>query len=940
MKTPLHNISICTINIRSIRNKLDALLLFISIHQPDFLCVSESWLNKNIHDNEITIDGYSFLRKDRHFSLGGGVLLYYKEYFNLSPLLFSSNLEIVGASFTLNNYSKPFLICAIYMPPNSALNHFEELYDLLFPFKQSHNLFLAGDFNLPEINWLNPNSTYHLNRTSTFFIDLLFNFNLEQRVFSPTRSTPSVSNVLDLIITPPIFDISSNYILPGLSDHDIPFIELSLQTQPSHSATTSYYNFNKVNFDQLRKTLSDALPAFTELSNTQDINLLWNHFKEILHNILYTVPKKTITKRNQYSKPWLNRDIIHLKRKCRKFSQKLKRDPSNLHISQEYRHHFQRLKATENLAKNKYLQIDLPNYITSKPDKFWNYLRPKKKTFNLHLQINNVNFHDLSEIVNQFNMAFHSVFQSDSSNIPIIPNSPSILSTLAPIHFSKQGIVKLLQSLKKSSTGPDNIPNILLKNCPHEIASFLLLIFNVSLNTASIPQDWKTNKIIPIHKSGNCTHPLNYRPISLTSSCCKIMEHIIAKEIRIHLEFINFFSPTQHGFRPGFSTTTQLSLFSHDLSSVLDSRSQVDVVFLDFSKAFDKVPHSKLIYKLSKLDLNPQIVNWIRSYLSNRSQYVEIHNVKSSSLNVLSGTPQGSVISPLLFLIYINDLVQNLTVSHRLFADDCVVYHEIKSIEDNIILQNNLNLIFDWCRTWSLPLNIAKTALLQIHRKSNPLSFNYNINSVPVHSVSNYKYLGLTFTNDLNWNLHISNICNSALTKLFYLRRQLKHSTKNIRLLCYKTYILPILQYGCEIWDPYTELNIMKIEAIQNKATRFIMNNWSRNSSISLMKQELGLFPLSENRKILRLTLLFKFFFNLIGPPTPPFITPASYISSRIDHLFKLAPISFRTNSHKYSLFPRSIQDWNRLPHDVVSSPDVETFKKLSYQYFCSAHPT
>ena len=289
-----------------------------------------------------SISNYSFFRKDRLGSLGGGVVLYFKNKFNLSPITFDSDLEIIGAAYVIEN-GKPLLICAIYMPPSSTLQHFMELYSLLSPFQKSHSLILAGDFNLSDIDWSSLHLLNYNNKISGTFIDFLFEFNLDQKILLPTRSTSLTSNVLDLIIIPPHLTVNSNTILPGLSDHDVPFIDFTLHIPLSPSSISIYYDFSKTDPSVIKNKLVNSLPEFTELSNTNDITLLWNHFKNIIFSILSSLPTKI--KRKKSSKPWINRNIIHLKRKCRRLSFKMKKDPTHSLLKLSYSSSFSALEA-------------------------------------------------------------------------------------------------------------------------------------------------------------------------------------------------------------------------------------------------------------------------------------------------------------------------------------------------------------------------------------------------------------------------------------------------------------------------------------------------------------------------------------------------------------------------------------------------------------------
>ena len=342
--------------------------------------------------------------------------------------------------------------------------------------------------------------------------------------------------------------------------------------------------------------------------------------------------------------------------------------------------------------------------------------------------------------VNTLNTQFYSVFTQEDSVIPPMP--PSTYPNIGIVIFSVEGIQALLVKLQpKKSCGPDDIPSWLLKECADEIAPILQIIFTQSLNTHTLPQDWLTANITPVFKKGDRSKPSNYRPISLTSICCKTMEHIVFSFIMNHSDCNSIINSYQHGFRPHHSCETQLLPFVEDISRAMDQHSQIDLLLLDFSKAFDTVPHMRLLSKLSYYGINGPLHEWISSRLTQRTQKVVLNGVASKEVKVISGVPQGTVLGPLLFLLYVNDINDNINSTIRMFADDCVLYRIIKTLNDHHHLQNDLDIIIQWAIKWQMNLNADKSAVLHCTRSRSPYLIDYFTNGKPLPTHEQHQYL-------------------------------------------------------------------------------------------------------------------------------------------------------------------------------------------------------
>ena len=274
------------------------------------------------------------------------------------------------------------------------------------------------------------------------------------------------------------------------------------------------------------------------------------------------------------------------------------------------------------------------------------------------------------------------------------------------LEISLNGILKLLKNLKPGkAAGPDQLRPLLLKELRDEIAPIIKIIFEKSLQTGKLPFDWVTPNVMPVFKKGDKSSAANYRPISLTCIFCKVLEHILASNIVKHLDAQGIMYDLQHGFREKRSCETQLVMMIEDLARNANARKQTDVILLDFSKAFDKVNHSKLLWKLHNYGIRGKVLSWIQAFLGDRSQRVVIDGEESDSIPVNSGVPQGSVFGPILFLTYINDLPDGISSQVRLFADDTALYLTIKGEEDSSALQKDLDLLSVWEKKWDMQFN-------------------------------------------------------------------------------------------------------------------------------------------------------------------------------------------------------------------------------------------
>jgi len=399
-----------------------------------------------------------------------------------------------------------------------------------------------------------------------------------------------------------------------------------------------------------------------------------------------------------------------------------------------------------------------------------------------------------------------------------------------------------------------------------------------------------------------------------------------------HLEKYNILSHFQHGFRSKHSCESQLIITIEDLARNLDNGLQTDLQILDFQKAFDTVPHQRLLGKLDHYGVRGKILKWITNWLTTRTQKVVVDGESSQPTRVISGVPQGTVLGPLMFLIYINDIATNLdSATHiRLFADDCLLYRVIKSSHDNEVLQKDLTSLYEWSCRWQMSFNTSKCKTLKVTTKRNPVIFNYGMGNEYLECVSHHPYLGVEITHNLKWSLHINNVVTKANRALWFIRRNLHRCSKIIKQQMYIAFVRPQLEYACAVWDTHIKSDIQKLEMVQRRAARFVVNNYNRSEgTVTSILNELNWPSLQERRKNIRLAIMYKIHVNDIAIPIPDYIQRQATKSTRQYHPLKFRSVKVSTNVYKYSYFPHTVSEWNNLPSSALDSCTVESFKTI-----------
>lgn len=497
-------------------------------------------------------------------------------------------------------------------------------------------------------------------------------------------------------------------------------------------------------------------------------------------------------------------------------------------------------------------------------------------------------------------------------------------SCICTVSFTNSEVFDALSSLDPTkSSGCDGIGSKLVRDCALALYLPLHHLFSVSLSKQSIPYEWKCHSITPIFKSGDKSQVNNYRPISLLCIISKVLEHLIFNKISNFIVTNNILYHHQFGFRQQHCTTQQLLVFLSDVHCSLNDHkcSQCDVIYLDFKKAFDSVPHQELLMKLWKTGIVGSLWKWFREYLSNRYQYVCINNCKSSTLPVVSGVPQGSILGPFLFLIYINDLSSSIKHSKIfLFADDTKCLRPICSPQDHILLQSDLDVLSLWSTDWKLMFNETKCSIMSIFSHASPdhsdPQTEYLINGQAISSCNQQKDLGIQISCDLSWSDHISRITSNAYKILGLLRRTFASSNNvTTKKNLYISLVRSQLTYGSQVWRPLLLKDLNPIEHIQRRATKYILNDYTSDYRSRLIM--LNLLPMS---MLLELNDICFFVRSLKLRESPNHsFNISSYVSfsqnnTRSGTYKKLIQPPISHNRDKQFYFYRLPHLWNSLP--------------------------
>ena len=916
------------LNCLSLTKNIDEIREIVNMGNIDVMTLSETHLNGEIHDSEIQIDSYDIIRKDRN-RMGGGTVIYIRKSINYSIRfdLCEESLEMIAVELKMQNV-KPIVVVVWYRPPNANAHSFDLFETVLHKLDDLQQDFvILGDLNCNMQVGYKSWQTKRLN-------DLIDAFGLYQVVTSPTRVSADTSSLVDVVLVNNLNKIGNVHVIPvSLSDHYMISCTWGKQKvckDHSHKYKTNR-NIKKVDMLKYREDISNV--QWDCVYNATHVSTAYTAFEKALLNVIDNhapLKRKRIKKKES---PWVTDYILQLIRDRNKSKQHAKLT-KKIDDWKQYKKARNNVTAEIRKAKREHITNKIKTSSSQTGD-VWqslSYVMPKKKSSERILEIerDGKRHRDRKAIAENFNNYFVDVGKTlqkgiscdNSNNANNVTNrkSRSSLSTFKEIEEHEAlGVIKKMS--EKKACGDDDIPMSLIKPIAHLIVKPLTYILNMSIKQNSVPEELKVSRITPIFKGGDKIVIGNYRPISTLPVFAKIFEKIIFCQLYDYLSKNYLLSNRQSGFRPNHSTTTALLKVTEEWLDSLDRGNLVGIVTLDLKKAFDTVDHCVLLSKLQGLGVNGNALKWIEHYLSNRVQYTIVNGIRSSKRNIECGVPQGSTLGPLLFVVYINDLAECLKECNvALYADDTCIYTEHRNAMSVVeTLNKELKAINNWLKVNKLVLNTNKCEFLLLgttKRLKNVHDLNVHIESCNIKRVTHLKYLGVIIDESLNWSKHVEKTSKEVISRIYLLKRIRPYITQQTALVYYKSIIQGKFDYCDVVWDNCAKTYLDKLQKLQNRALRTVLNvNWRYPTQ--LIYDQLGIHKLEVRQKHRISHIMYKLAHRLYPEALCQRFQfkHSSYNFRRT--LMKFESCKFRTNFKRRSLQYRGVKEWNEIPDEI-----------------------
>ena len=935
-------------------NKLLELQSFIHLNSPDLIIINETWLNDRINSNEIVNEQfYKTFRLDRTAEDklkygkvgGGGLLMLVKQNLKIETKLVDIKTwaPILSIEIKFEDSSK-LCLSSFYRYGYSSTDMYDEANRYYRAVCKKYNkVVIIGDINLASIkDWENPLPSCRIEES---YVDLFNDLGLKCLV---NQSTHKGGNILDLLMCNQPGIVSNLSIDPDkicCSDHYSFSFEISRCVSKKKPPKKRIFNYRKANWDGLNQELHNI--NWYDLFQGKCIYEAWEIFKSKLDiSMRKFIPMSNV--RFKRRPPWFDdeiQDICKNKDRLRKKA-KSSSNPDDIGNFRKYRVYFKQMVSKK---KQEFIAADpCENSDDVVNKRFWSFVKSNNKSSRIpeSVHYNGRYRSETSDQCDLFNKFFCDQF-SDCSTYNIDSYDSTDTNNSNNLRFTPGSIYYILRNVKPNKApGPDNISGHVLKNCANTLKYPLSQLYNKSYHSGRIPEDWKAANVVPIHKKGPKDSVENYRPVSLTSLIMKVFEKCIRDTlIDLCREQI---SPSQHGFLPTRSCTTQMVSFTDSLALNLNAKGQTDIIYFDFAKAFDSVNHDVILEKLRyKFGIKGKLLNFFIDYLSGRKQRVVIDNNFSSFSPVRSGVPQGSILGPLLFVLFINDIIDELDKDTHIlmYADDTKIWREICSIEDQHKLQSDIDALYAWSVKNKIRFHPNKCKAMRISLKRNKFEYNYALNGNVLAQSESECDLGITVSHNLKWNRHHSVITCKAAQKLGLVKRVCSFTlNKFSRKILFLSIVRSQFEHCSVVWAPTTSSQLLCFERILKRGIKWIFNeeyiSYSDNQYLERLK-ELDILPMYLKFRHNDLVLFHKIMYNLVPIDFPEYIIISTNSDSDRQHYYQRQTRNFNDSdklkvkskvtplieAFKHSFFQRTYSFWNSLPFRLRSIDCSDSFR-------------
>lgn len=832
-----------------------------------------------------------------------------------------------------------FYLCCVYLPPLDvhALTSFISGMDRIGVLCSGTPIVICGDFNRTYVEWsLLESATHlepvHVDNASASLIDSVNFMGLMQ--FNHIRNVNG--RLLDLIFSDRAINDVCHCDQPLVrEDLHHPSLEFLVDVKDREDLrgrpSACLYNFRKAPYEAINTHLQ-GIP-WSDFFERHDLHGCVEIFYSILQNTIQTfVPLKKLHKKYPIYFTSATVHVIKTKNKAHKRWKK-SGNQSDYNTFKCLRSRSKRLIAADFSRFTKSVETQLP----SNPKRFWHFVSAARRGGGgvpAEMRCGDIVADGGTDICNLFASYFKSVFIQPSGcdfHHNHLPKNNLKLSQIVVTPLEVFNKISKLDSNK--GAGPDGIPTYFISKLAVSLQVPLSLIYNTSLLQGSFPDKWKQAAVVPILKNGSKAEVSNYRPISILNVLAKVFESLVYDRLYHHIE--NQIILEQHGFVRRRCIDTNLMSYTEFLHDALDVQIQVDAVYTDFRKAFDKIDHNILLSRIAAVGVHGGLLRWFESYLENRSQFVALLNYRSSSYPMTSGVPQGSHLGPLLFNIFINNI--KVCFKHSkflLYADDLKVYKRINSIEDSMLLQSDLNRLCKYCQDNLLFLNLEKCHSVTFSRNITTITHIYQLLDTNISRLGSVKDLGVVFDSKLLFNLHIEAAVTSASKMLGFVLRQSRYFT-DVRsvVLLYNAFVLGRLSFGSCVWNPRYNIYINRIESIQNRLLRFLAFRRGAGGThdYALLRGIFCLRSLEQRRHASDICMLYKIIHGYVQVPyilekvvfnVPPSInlrrTPLFVIPFRHTNAAQNSPLcrmlrSFESDASGINIYSTSLSTLRRL---------------------------